>query len=133
MTIRLEENETEKTIVLIKKHWQAIQNVKAIPGDLKNALVVADIDNKIRNVVRKICNERRKISLLKDVKIRKAIEKVIELDDAGAPNLRENFKDGVLKVCDEVCRKKRERRSKGDTWWMNETVKDALSRKMHTR
>ena len=49
-----------------------MQNVKAIPGKLQLALVVADIDKKkIRNIVRKTCSERRKISLLKDVKIRK--------------------------------------------------------------
>ena len=49
--------------------------MKAIPGDYQHALVVADIDRKkIRNVVRKMCTERRKISLLKDVKIRKRFE-----------------------------------------------------------
>ena len=37
--------------------------------------------------------------------------------------------DGVLKECDEVCGKKRGRRSKGDTWWWNEEVKEAVSRK----
>ena len=35
--------------------------------------------------------------------------------------------DWVLKVCDEVCGKKRGRRSKGYTWWWNEEVKEALS------
>ena len=38
------------------------------------------------------------------------------------------FKDGVLKACDEVCGKKRGR-SKGDTQWWNEEVKEAVSRK----
>ena len=37
------------------------------------------------------------------------------------------FKDGVLKACDEVCVKKRRKRSKGDTWWWNEEVKEAVS------
>ena len=41
----------------------------------------------------------------------------------------EHFNDGVLKACDEVCGKKRGRRSKGDTWWWNEVVKEAVSRK----
>ena len=40
----------------------------------------------------------------------------------------EHFKDGVLKACDEVCWKKRGRSSKGDTWWWNEDVKEAVSR-----
>ena len=39
-----------------------------------------------------------------------------------------HFKYGVIKACDEVCGKKRER-SKGDTWWFNEEVKEAVSRK----
>ena len=40
-----------------------------------------------------------------------------------------HLKDGVLKACDEVHGKKRERRSKGDTLWWNEEVKEAASRK----
>ena len=39
---------------------------KAIPGASPHALVVANIDKKIRNVVRKTCIERRKISLQKE-------------------------------------------------------------------
>ena len=83
--------------------------MKAIPGEFQHALVMADIDKrKIRKVVRKTCTERRKISLLKDVKIRKRFEeKVTKLVDDGAPNLLEHFKDWVLKACDEVCGKKR--------------------------
>ena len=33
--------------------------------------------------------------------------KVIELVDVGAPNLQAHLKDGVLKVCNEVCGKTR--------------------------
>ena len=40
-----------------------------------------------------------------------------------------DFKDGVLKASDEVCEKKRGRRSNGDAWWWNEEVKEAVSRK----
>ena len=80
--------------------------------------MIADIDEKkIRNIIRKTCTERRKISLLKDLKIRKLYEgKVIKLVDIGELNLRGYFKDGVLKASDEVCWKKRMRR-KGDTLW----------------
>ena len=39
------------------------------------------------------------------------------------------MKDGVLKACDEVCGKKRGKRSKGDKWWHNEEVKEAVSKK----
>ena len=49
-----------------------MQNVKAIPGEFQCALVVVDEDMKnIRKAVRKTCAEIRKISLLRDVKIRK--------------------------------------------------------------
>ena len=101
------------------------------PGEVQHALVIADIDKReIRKVVRKKFPERRKIILLKDVKIRKRFEEnVTELVDVGAPNLWEDFKDGVSMLCDEVCGKKRGRRSKRDTWWRNEGVKEAFSRK----
>ena len=90
--------------------------------------MIADIDRKkIRKVVKKTCAERRKIILMKDVNIMKQFEeKVIELVDVGEPNLWGHFKDRVLKACDEVCGKKRGRRSKGDTWQWNEEVKDAI-------
>ena len=57
--------------------------MKTIPGEIQHALVIADIDEKkIRNVVRKTCAERRKITLMEDVKIRKRFkEKVTELVD----------------------------------------------------
>ena len=46
--------------------------MKANPGKFQHALLIADIDKmKIRIVVRKACAERRKITLLKDVKIRR--------------------------------------------------------------
>ena len=49
-----------------------MQNVKAIPGEFQHALLIADIDKrKVNKVVRKTCAERGKITLLKDVKIRK--------------------------------------------------------------
>ena len=38
-----------------------------------------------------------------------------------------HFKDGVSKACGEVCGKKIGR-SKGDTLWWNEEVKEAISR-----
>ena len=57
-------------------------------------------------VVRKTCDERRKITLLKDVKIMMRFqEKVIELVDVGAPNLWGHFKDVVLVACVEMSRK----------------------------
>ena len=47
--------------------------------------------------MRKTCAERRKISLVKDVKIRKRFEeKVIKLVDVGVLNLLGHSKDGCL-------------------------------------
>ena len=37
--------------------------------------------------------------------------------------------DGVSKACHDVCEKKRVKISEGDTWWWNEEVKEADSRK----
>ena len=52
--------------------------MKAIHGEFQHALVVAIMDKKkIRKVVRKTCVERRKITLLKDVKIRKRFEEKV--------------------------------------------------------
>ena len=34
-----------------------------------------------------------------------------------------------IKACDEGCRNKRGKKSKGYTWWLNEEVKEAGSRK----
>ena len=110
MKFRKGENETEINIVLIKKEYRLfVQNVKAIPGVFQHVLVLADIDEeKIRKVVKKRCSERRKTSLVKDVKIRMRFEeKVTKLVDVGTPNLFGHFKDGVSKACDEVCGKKR--------------------------
>ena len=132
VTFRIGENETEIDFVLIKKeHRRCILNEKAFTGEFLHALVIANIDKrKIRKIVRKTCAERRKITLLKDVKIRKRFEeKVIKFVDVGAPNLWEHRNVGVLKAGDQVCEKKRGTRSKGDTWRWNEEVKDAVSRK----
>ena len=92
---------------------------------------MADIGkDKISNVVRKAHIVRRKIRLLKDVKFRMRFEEtVIELVDVGSPNLWKHFKGGVLMACDEVYGEMRGRRSKGDTWWWNEEMKKAVSRK----
>ena len=73
VTFRMGENEIEIDFVSIKKeHRLFVQNVKAIPVLFQHAFVIADIDKKkIRNVVRKTCTERGKISLVNELKIRK--------------------------------------------------------------
>ena len=64
MIFRMGENETEIDFVMIKKEQQwFIQNVQVIPGEFQHALLNADIDRRrIRNVVRKTCVGRRKIT-----------------------------------------------------------------------
>ena len=47
-------------------------------------------------------------------------------------NFLGTFQGFDLMACVEVCWKKRGR-SKGDTWWWNEEVKEAVSRKKHSR
>ena len=94
VTLRMGVNETEIDLVLIKKeHRRSIQNLKAIPWKFQHSLVIAVIDKKkIRKVVKKTCAERRWISLLKDVKIRKQLEeKVFELVDVEVPDLWGHF------------------------------------------
>ena len=91
MTFRMGENETGIDFVLIKKeHRRFIQNVNAIPWEFQHILVVAVVVKK--KIMRKICAERRKITLLKDVKIRKRFkEKVTKSVDVGVPNMWGNF------------------------------------------
>ena len=64
--------------------------------------MIADVyKRKIRNVVIKTCTERRRISLLKDVKSRKRFdEKVIVLVDICVANLLGHYKVRVLWACD---------------------------------
>ena len=94
------EGETKIVFVLLKEeHRRFMQNVKEILGEFQHALVIADIDKKrIGNGVRKTCAVRRKITLLKDVKIRMGFEEiVIKLVDVGLmlmPHLLEQCMDG---------------------------------------
>ena len=65
------------------------------------------------------------------MKIRKRFLKKSN-ESVGVPNMWGHFKDWDLRACDQVSGKKSDRRSKGDTWWQNEAMNDAISRKMHT-
>ena len=63
------------------------------------------------------------------MKIRKRLEeKVIELFNVGVPKLWEHFSDWVLMACDEVIGMKRGRRSRRDTWWRDEEMKETILR-----
>ena len=67
------ENDTKIDFVLIKKqHCLFMRYVNAIPGEFQHSLVIADIDKKkIGYAVRKTYTCFRKMSLVKDVKIRR--------------------------------------------------------------
>ena len=92
---------------------------------------MANIDRKeIRNVVRKTHFGRRKISLMKYETGKHFEERLIEFLDVGISIMY--FRDEILRAYDEVCQKKRCRRSKEDIWWWNVEVKDMKSRKKDT-
>ena len=55
--------------------------------------------------------------------------RVRELVSVDAPDLWQNFKEGILRACDEVCGKRKGRRDQGNTWWWNEEVKEAIVNK----
>ena len=57
------------------------------------------------------------------------MKNVIELVDVRAPNFWGHFKDGILEAGDEVCGKKSGRSCKGDAYWWNEQVNEAVSGK----
>ena len=56
-------------------------------------------------------------------------ERVKESVDVDELYIWSNFKSDILKVCDEVCGKKKGRRNHGDMWWWNEEVKQAIRQK----
>ena len=49
--------------------------------------------------------------------------------DIDSKDLWGSYKNGVLKACDELCGKTKARGDRGNTWWWNEQVKDAIDRK----
>ena len=94
-------------------------------------MVVVDLDKKVlKKVERKERIIRRKIWKLNENQTKVRFEKrVKELVSTDAPDLWKTFRDGVLKVCDELCGKKKTRRDQGDIWWWNKEVKDTITRK----
>ena len=102
-----------------------------IPWELQHRMVVVDLDKKVlKKVVKKERIIRRKIWKLNENQTRVRFEKrVKELVSTDAPDLWKTFKDGVSKACDELCGKKKSRRDQGDMWWLNEEVKNTITRK----
>ena len=75
-----------------------MRDVKVISGELQHRLVVTDlVKKKVKKVVRKEANERRKKWKLKEDDTREILEgKVRELVSTDAPDLWKCFKEGVL-------------------------------------
>ena len=74
--------------------------------------MVVDLDKKVQKKdVRKQRIKRRKIWKLNENQTRVIFEKrVNELVSTNMPDLWKTFKNGFLKACNEVCRKKKSRR-----------------------
>ena len=72
---------------------------------------------------------RRKIWKLNENRTRVRFEKRVKLVSTDAPDLWKTFKDDVPKACDQVGKKKKSRRDRGDMCWWNEEVNDTLARK----
>ena len=132
ITYSVGECETEIDFVLVgRKNRRYIKDVKVIPWELQHRLVILDLDKKVsKRIVKKERIVRRRVWKLNEKPTREAFEqRVKELVDTEEPDLWKTFKDGVLSACDEVCGKKTSRRDRGDKWWWNEEVKNAVARK----
>ena len=55
--------------------------------------------------------------------LKKFKDKVKELVNIEAKDLWGLFKDGVLKACEQLCGKRKQRREQGSTWWWNEVFR----------
>ena len=60
----------------------------------------------------------RRVWKLKEKETRKKFkDEVKELVNTEAKNLWGSFRDGVLETCKKLCRKRKQRREPGNTWW----------------
>ena len=108
-----------------------MKDVKVIPRELQHRLLIADVDKrKLNKVVKKESRVKRMVWKLKKREMQQKFERrVEELVDVETTNLWESFRDGVLTACDELCGKKKVRKSGGNKWWWNEEVRNAIARK----
>ena len=87
-------NETEIDFVLVgKNNRKYFKNVKAISWEFQHRLVITDIDKRL--------GSRKKTTLKQD------------LIDVDALNLWNTYKNSKLQACDEVCAKKKGRKTMG--------------------
>ena len=122
-------NDTEIDFVLVgKENRKYLRDVKVIPGELQHSLLVVDVEkSRLKKPAKKRRDVRRKLWKLKEKEIReKFVGRVEELVNIEATDLWAAYREGTLKACDEVCGKIKGRRDRGNTWWWNEEVKDAI-------
>ena len=124
-------NDTEIDFVLVgKEKRKHLRDVKVIPGELQHRLVVVDVEEqKLKKSVKKNKRVRRRVWKLKEKEIKEKFERIRKLVDIASKDLWGSYKNGVLKACDELCGKTKARGNRGNTWWWNEKVKDAIDRK----
>ena len=93
---------------MVEKYRKCLRNVKVISWELQHRLVAVDLDKK---VLKKIVRKKQIISKiweLNENQTRLRFEsRVKELVSTDEPELWKIFKNGVLKICDEVCVEKR--------------------------
>ena len=105
--------------------------MKVIPRELQHRLVVVDVEEqKLKNSVKKSRRVRWRVWKLKEKEIKEKFEeRVIELVDNDSMGLWGSYTNRVLQACDELCGKTKGRGDRGNTWWWNEQVRDAIDRK----
>ena len=124
--------DTEIDFILVgKEKRKYLRDAKVIPEELQHKLVVVDEEEqKLKNLVKKSKRVRWRVWKLKEIEIKEKFEeRVVELVDTDSMDLWGSYKNGVLKACDELCGKTKGREDRGNTWWWNEQVKDAIDRK----
>ena len=123
--------DTEIDFVLVgKEKRKYLRDMKVIPGELQHRLRVVDVEEqKLKKSVKKSKRVRWRVWKLKEKEIKEKFEERIgKLVDIDLKDLWGSCKNGVLKACDELCGKTKARVDRGNTWWWNEQVKDAINR-----
>ena len=132
ITFKSGNNESEIDFILVsKENRKHLKDVKIIPWKLQYPLLVADVDKrKLNKVVMKESRVKCMVWKLRQKEMQEKFERrVEELADVKTTNLLKFFIDGVVKACDELCGKKKVRKTGGNKWWWNEKVRNAIARK----
>ena len=114
-----------------KEKRKYLRDVKVIPGEWQHRLMVVDVEEqKLKKSVKKSRRVSRRVWKLKEKKMKEKFEeRVVELVDTDSMDLWRSYKKEVLRDCDELCGKTKGGGDRGNTWWWNEQVRDAIDRK----